>query len=397
MNKSIKKQFKIFVNHSDLVYLDNGATTLTPDSVVEKMNEYYNEFNANIHRGGHKLGVKATESYEGVRVKVADFVNAGSDKEIVFTSGTTHGLNILAFGLKLKIGKGDNIVLTRLEHHANLLPWQRLAKDSGAELRFIELLDFEIDMDSAKSIIDENTKILSVAHISNVTGTLLPVEKLCRMAKGVGAVSIIDGAQSVGHRKIDVQKIGCDAFVFSAHKMYGPTGVGVLWAKEKLLNNMSPYMLGGGMISTASYNSFESGDLPNKFEAGTPNIAGVVGLGAAVEFVEEVLVESEEKVLVSYAIGELLKIKNLKLIGCSDNFSSVVSFIVEGVHHYDLATLLDEQGIAVRAGHHCAEPLMDYLGIEGTIRISFGVYNTKNDVDCLVKALEKVLKIMNKE
>jgi len=400
MKKNIREQFKIFGNNPNLVYLDNGATTLTPDRVVKKMNEYYFDYNANIHRGGHHLGVRATESYEGVRVKVAGFINVDSKKEIIFTSGTTHGLNILAFGLRSKISKSDNIVLTRLEHHANLLPWQRLSRETGAELRFIELNDFEIDMDSAKSVIDENTKVVSIAHISNVTGTLVPVEKLCQMAKEVGAISIIDGAQSVGHRKIDVQKIGCDAFVFSAHKMYGPTGVGVLWAKEELLNTMEPYMLGGGMIDEANYNNFTAAQLPNKFEAGTPNISGVIGLGEAIGFVESEIDFEYENKLVDYAVAELLKIstsggKNLRLIGPVNNTSSVVSFVIKAIHHYDLATLLDEQGIAVRVGHHCAEPLMGYLGIGGTVRISFGVYNDKDDVNKLIDSLDKSIKMIS--
>ena len=397
----IKKDFQMFYHHPDLVYLDNAATTLTPDIVVEAMNGYYHHYNANIHRGGHGIGAMATERYEQVRSQVVQYIHAPGTNNIVFTSGTTHGMNMLAQGLKHLLEPGDVILLTRMEHHANLLPWQRVVRETGAELRFVEFTDdYQFDMDSFDRLLDERVKIVSITHISNVLGTVVPIKEVCQKAKDMQAITIIDAAQSIAHMAVDVQDIGCDALVFSAHKMYGPTGVGVLYGTTALLEELVPYHLGGGIVREVREDSAIWNDIPARFEAGTPNIAGVIGLGAACEYMKDMGVTDvgdHEHTLMAYAIQQLATIPQVTMLSGKTHVSSVLSFVVEGVHHHDLATLLDEEHIALRSGRHCAEPLLMALGLVGTCRISFGVYNTSEDIDRFIVALRKAIGILTND
>lgn len=395
--KQLKKEFPLFKNHSSLAYLDNAASTQTPSVVLEVMNMYYTEYRANIHRGVHDLSAKATEKYEEVRTRVATFINASSE-EIVFTSGTTHGLNLLANCVGRTLKPGDNVVLSRMEHHANLIPWQQAAKQYRFELRFIELIgqEFVLDLKSAKTLIDKKTKVVSVVHVSNTLGTINPIEEIIIDAKKFGALTIIDAAQSVAHMPIDVQKLDCDALVFSAHKMYGPTGVGVLYARKTLLENMQPYLFGGDMIREVTYTDATWHDVPWRFEAGTPNIVGVIGLGAAIEFIKSIgfeYIQKHEREITDYALKKIQTIEGVRIIGPQNNRIGVISFTIDGVHPHDVATILNDHNIAVRAGHHCTMPLMKLLGISGTTRVSFGVYNTTEDVDRFVDGLKKVKEI----
>ncbi len=395
--KELKKEFPLLKNHPSLAYLDNAASTQTPSVVLETMNTYYTEYRANIHRGVYDLSAKATEKYEEVRTRVATFINASSE-EIVFTSGTTHGLNLLADCIGRTLKPGDNVVLSRMEHHANLIPWQQAAKRYGFELRFIELKkqEFELDLISAKALIDERTKVVSIVHVSNSLGAINPIEKIISDAKKVGALTIIDAAQSVTHMPIDVQKLDCDALVFSAHKMYGPTGVGALYARKTLLENMQPYLFGGDMIREVTYTDATWHDVPWKFEAGTPNIAGVIGLGAAIEFIQSIgfeYIQKHEREITDYALKKLQTIEGVRIIGPLNNRIGVISFTIDGVHPHDIATILSDHNIAVRAGHHCTMPLMKLLGISGATRVSFGLYNTTEDVDRFVDGLKKVKEI----
>ncbi|NCO04549.1 MAG: cysteine desulfurase, partial [Candidatus Magasanikbacteria bacterium] len=325
----IKKDFQMFYHHPDLVYLDNAATTLTPDIVVEAMNGYYHHYNANIHRGGHGIGAMATERYEQVRSQVVQYIHAPGTNNIVFTSGTTHGMNMLAQGLKHLLEPGDVILLTRMEHHANLLPWQRVVRETGAELRFVEFTDdYQFDMDSFDRLLDERVKIVSITHISNVLGTVVPIKEVCQKAKDMQAITIIDAAQSIAHMAVDVQDIGCDALVFSAHKMYGPTGVGVLYGTTALLEELVPYHLGGGIVREVREDSAIWNDIPARFEAGTPNIAGVIGLGAACEYMKDMGVTDvgdHEHTLMAYAIQQLATIPQVTMLSGKTHVSSVLS------------------------------------------------------------------------
>ncbi|HAZ29117.1 MAG TPA: cysteine desulfurase [Candidatus Magasanikbacteria bacterium] len=391
-----RQQFPIFRNHPNLVYLDTAASALVPDSVIAKMNEYYEEYSVNIHRGLYDLSIRASREYDAARGTVADFIHA-KPEEIVFTSGATHGLNFLASVLADTMSEGDNIVLTRLEHHANLLPWQRLAKQKKTELRFIELTnDYSLDCDSAQKLIDERTKIVSVTMMSNALGTVVPVEKIVAMAKQVGATTIIDAAQGVAHRAIDVKNIDCDFLVFSGHKIYGPTGVGVLYGRREMLASLEPFFVGGDMVRIASYTDAAWTDAPQKFEAGTPPIAEVIGLGAAILFMQTIgfeYIQQQEHDLCVYAKNILEK--EVTLIGPKEhiNRSGVFSFVIDGIHPHDVADILGSKHIAVRAGHHCAMPLMEHLGLVGTARASFGVYTTKEDIDRLAEGIQEVKRI----
>jgi cysteine desulfurase/selenocysteine lyase len=401
LKQTIKTQFPLFKNHKKLVYLDSAASTQTPSVVLEAMNEFYTKYRANIHRGVYDLSAQATEKYEAARAQVATFINASSE-EIVFTSGTTHGLNLLAESIGRTLKPGDNVVMSRMEHHANLIPWQQAAKRYGFQLRFIEIENYELGMkdEELARVIDKHTKVVSIVHVSNSLGTINPIEEIISEAKKVGALTIIDAAQSVAHMPIDVQKLGCDALVFSGHKMYGPTGVGVLYARKALLEHMKPYFFGGDMIRQVTYTDATWHDVPWKFEAGTPNIAGVIGLGAAIEFIESIgfdYIQKHEKEITDYALQKLQAIEGLTIVGPQNNRVGVISFTIEGVHPHDVATILNEDGVAVRAGHHCTMPLMKLLGIPGTTRASFGVYNTTDDVDRLVHALDKVHKIFGSQ
>lgn len=408
--KRIKKEFPLLDRQSRLVYLDSAATTQTPETVIRAMNAYYTDYRANIHRGVYDLSARATDAYEGARRDVARLIGA-DENEVVFTSGTTHGLNLLASSIGRMLKPGDNVVLTRMEHHANLIPWQQAAKRYGFQLRFIDLgsTGFALHTDMLSKVIDGRTKVVSMVHVSNTLGTVNPIETIIAQAKNVGAMTIVDAAQSVAHMPIDVQKLDCDALVFSAHKMYGPTGVGVLYAKKALLEHMQPYFFGGDMIREVSYADATWHDVPWKFEAGTPNIAGVIGLGAAVKFIESIgfeAISKHEQELTEYALEKLQTIEGVTIIGPKTRLHAaspdrggdsgrigVISFIIDGVHPHDVATILNDHNIAVRAGHHCTMPLMKLLGIPGTTRASFGVYNTREDVDVLVNSIQKVRQI----
>lgn len=395
MNLSnIKAKFPIFKAHPNLVYLDNASTTQTPQIVIDTMNKYYSENRANVHRTLYNLGERATEQYEEARKKIATFINA-EPEEIIFTSGTTHGLNLLAYTLSFK--KGDNIVLTRLEHHANLIPWQTVAKCTGVELRFIELTpEYELDLESAKKLINQNTKLVSFSGLSNSLGTYAPAEILIKLAHEQKALTIVDAAQLVAHEPIDIKKLDCDFLVFSGHKMYGPTGIGVLYGKKERLEQLEPFFFGGEMIKEVSYKNSTWADLPAKFEGGTPNIAGAIGLGAAVDFINELGCEtivSHEQGLTKYLFEKLPAY--VKIIGptYSKNRAGIISFANDGVHPHDSAEILNRNNIAIRSGHHCTMPLMKHLGISGTARISLGVYNSKEDIDRLIAGLKNVKKI----
>lgn len=391
---SIKARFPIFKNHPNLVYLDNASTIQTPQVVLDTMNKYYTENRANVHRTLYNLGERATKQYEDARKKIAKFINAEPEK-IIFTSGTTHGLNLLAYTLNFK--KGENIVLTRLEHHANLIPWQTISKCTGAELRFIELTpEYELDLESAKKLIDKNTKLVSFSGLSNSLGTYTPVEALIKLAHEHNALTIIDAAQLIAHQPIDVKKLDCDFLVFSGHKMYGPTGIGILYGKKEKLEQLEPFFFGGEMIKEVSYENSTWNDVPFKFEGGTPNIAGAIGLGAAVDFIKQLSWEkivSHEQELVKYLFDKLPAY--IKVIGptYSKDRAGIVSFTIDGVHPHDIAEILNRDNIAIRSGHHCTMPLMKHLGLSGTARISFGIYNSKEDIDTLIVGLENVKKI----
>jgi cysteine desulfurase/selenocysteine lyase len=361
------------------------------------MNDYYTNYRANIHRGIYNLSVEATQKYEEARIKVSKFINA-EPEEIIFTSGTTHGLNLLAY--TLQFSKGDNIVLTRLEHHANLIPWQTVAKCTGAELRFIELTpEHEIDLQSAKNLIDKNTKLVSFTALSNTLGTKVNIETIVQHAKKVNAITIVDAAQIISHEPTDVKKLDCDFLVFSGHKMYGPTGIGVMYGKKELLEKLDPFFYGGDMVKEVSYEAATWADVPQKFEGGTPNIAAAIGLGAAVDFIQEMgweTIKKNEQELTEYLFSKLPKFVNIISSNLKLERSGIISFTIDGVHPHDIAEILSRQSISIRAGHHCTMPLMKHLGITGTARVSLAMYNTKEDIDKLINALEEVKNIFKK-
>ncbi len=391
--KKIRKEFPLYRHNKGLVYLDSAATSLTPTPVIEALTDYYKKYNANVHRGVYRMSILATEMYDRAHRVVAEFINAEHD-EVVITSGATQSLNMLARGLEYMIGEGDAIVLTRLEHHANLVPWLELAKRTGASIRYIELThDYQIDMQSAREVIDDAVKIVSVTHASNTLGTIVPVENICAMAREVGALSIIDAAQSVPHFHVDVKAIGCDFLVFSGHKVLGPTGAGVLYGTREQLQRLEPSMFGGAMISEVTYMDARWGAVPHRFEAGTPNISSAIGMAAGLEYVRELgrdNVWAHEKQLTEYALQALEKVPGLRIIGPRHNRVGVISFVIDGVHSFDAGTLLDQQGIAVRTGHHCTQPLLEMLGEETTIRISLYFYNSEQEIDKLVKGLTTI-------
>ncbi len=383
------------VNGKPLVYLDNGATTQKPQVVIDAINLYYENENSNIHRGVHTLSQEATDAYEQVRVKVQRFLNAKHSHEIIFTSGTTGGINMIASSLRTSIKSGDEIIITAMEHHSNIVPWQMLCEETGAKLKVIPInKKGELLIDEYKKMISSNTKLVAFTHTSNSLGTINPTEEIIKIAHEFEALTLVDGAQAVTHGKLDVQEMDCDFFVFSAHKLFGPTGVGILYGKEEILNSIPPYQGGGDMIKTVTFEKTTYNELPHKFEAGTPNIAGGIGLGVAVDYVQSVgfeFIEKQEKELLEYATQELNKIEGLKIIGEAKNKTCVISFVVDGVHPFDLGTIVDKLGIAVRTGHHCTQPLMDFFQIPGTTRASFSFYNTIEEVDVLVKGLKRAI------
>ena len=393
---AIREEFPILsreVHGHPLVYLDNAATTQKPQSVIDALSSYYSTMNANIHRGLHTLAEEATVAYEDVRKQVATFINAGSHREVVFTRNTTESLNLLAYTLGARLKPGDEIVLTAAEHHSNLVPWQLVSQRSGAKLRFIELNDDQqIDVDTARAAINANTRIVSIVHMSNVLGSIAPVAEISEMARAVGATMIVDAAQSAPHIPVDVADLGVDYMAFSAHKMLGPTGVGVLWGRQELLADLDPFLGGGEMISVVTREESSWAALPHKFEAGTPNIADVIAFGAALDFLNDVgmdAIAAHDAELTHYAVDRLSHLEGLDIYGPSDpsDRAAVIAFNYRDIHSHDVATILDRGGIAVRAGHHCAQPLMRTLGVPATARASFYLYNERSEVDALVDGL----------
>lgn len=396
--QKIREDFPILsrkIYGKPLVYLDNGATTQKPRCVVEAIVDEYYSVNANVHRGVHFLSQQATELHEAAREKVRAFINAKSTNEIVFTRGTTESINLLAtsFG-EAFINEGDEIIVSEMEHHSNIVPWQMLAERRGASIRVVPIDDKgELLLDEYEKLFTEKTRIVCVTHVSNVLGTINPVKRIVDIAHQHGVPVLVDGAQSAPHMKIDVQDIGCDFFAFSGHKIYGPTGVGVLYGKEDLLDKLPPYQGGGEMIQNVSFEKTTFNELPYKFEAGTPDYVGTNSLAKALDYVSAIGMDNifaYEHELTRYATEQLSNIEGMRIFGQSDNKDAVISFLVRDIHHLDMGTLLDRLGIAVRTGHHCAQPLMTHYGIEGTVRASFGIYNTKEEIDVLVAGIKRV-------
>ena len=401
--EKIRKDFPILdqiVNDEPLVYLDNAATTQKPKVVLEAVNRYYQEDNANVHRGVHTLAERATASYEGARETVRRFINASSTKEVLFTRGTTTGLNWIGRFAEEILEEGDEVLISIMEHHSNILPWQEACRKTGAKLVYAYLKDGGLDLEDFREKLTDRTKFVSITHASNVLGVINPIQELAQLAHEKGAIMVVDGAQSVPHMKIDVQKLDADFFVFSGHKMAGPTGIGVLYGKEHYLNQMSPVEFGGEMIDFVYEQSATWKELPWKFEAGTPNMAGAIGLAAAIDYLEAIgmdAIEHHEQDLIAYVFPKLQAIEGLKIYGSQDlaKRSGVISFNLGNLHPHDLATALDYEGVAVRAGHHCAQPLIQYLEVPATARASFYLYNTKEDCDKLVEALIKTKEFFN--
>jgi len=394
--KSVKKDFPILgkeVNGKPLVYLDNGASSQKPQVVIDAISKYYTEINANIHRGVHTLSQKATDAYEESRKKLQVHFNAKHDFEILFTKGTTDGINLVANGFTSLLKKGDEIIVSYLEHHSNIVPWQMLCERTGAVLRVIPMNEKgELLMDGYDALLSDKTKLVAVNHVSNALGTINPIKYIIDKAHEYEAVVLIDGAQATPHIKPNVQALNCDFYVCSAHKMCGPTGVGILYGKEEWLNIMPPYQGGGEMIKEVTFEETIYACLPHKFEAGTPNIAGGIVFGVAIDYLNTIgfeAIQKQEDELLAYANQELEKIEGLKLIGTAQEKVSVISFNIEGCHPYDIGTIVDKLGVAVRTGHHCTQPIMQFFNIPGTIRASFMFYNTKDDVDALVNAVKK--------
>ncbi|MGO3520348.1 MAG: cysteine desulfurase [Lactococcus lactis] len=403
MLEGIKKDFPVLnqiVNDEPLVYLDNAATTQKPLKVLAAIKDYYENDNANVHRGVHTLAERATEKYEAAREKVRQFINAKSTKEVLFTRGTTTSINWVAQFSGQILKTGDEIVISIMEHHSNIVPWQEVAKKTGAILKFVYLKDGQLDMDDLRKKITNQTKFVSIAHVSNVLGTINPVEEITKIAHEHGAYMAVDGAQSTPHMAIDLQKMDVDFFAFSGHKMMGPTGIGVLYGKEELLNQFEPVEFGGEMIDFVYESHSTWTELPWKFEAGTPNIAGAIALGAAIDYIQELGIDQihqHEIELIDYLMPKLQEIEGLKIYGPKDNVKrgGLIAFNIEGLHPHDVATALDMEGVAVRAGHHCAQPLLNYLETPATARASFYLYNTKADCDKLVEALKKTKEFFN--
>ncbi len=397
----IRSDFPILsenIYNKPLVYFDNGATTQKPLSVINRISEYYKTENSNVHRGTHYLSQISTDHFENARSYIAGFVNSASHKEIIFTKGTTESINLVASSFSKIISSGDEIITTAMEHHSNFVPWQQLCINNGAHLKHVDLeKDGTIDLSKLTELISNKTRLITIAHISNVLGTINPVKEIVEIAHAHGIPVLIDGAQAIAHVNIDMQEIDCDFYAFSAHKAYGPMGMGVLYGKEEWLNKLTPYQYGGEMIKDVSFTKTTFNDLPYKFEAGTPDVAGVLGMEAGLRYIEDLGIENikaYEDELLEYASCEVKKIAGVKIIGESVNKTAVLSLIIEGVHPFDLGTLLDQMGIAIRTGNHCAQPLMDHLNISGTLRASFALYNTKDEIDIFVKALRKAVSMI---
>ncbi|WDO13757.1 cysteine desulfurase [Flavobacterium sp. WW92] len=394
--QSIRAEFPILsqkVNGKPLVYFDNAATSQKPKVVLEAIASYYEEINANIHRGVHKLSQLATDAYEASRGKIQRHINAAHSHEVLFTSGTTHGINLVANGFASLLKPGDEVMVSALEHHSNIVPWQMLCERTGAQLTVIPMNEKgELVMEGFDRLLSEKTKVIAVNHISNALGTINPIEEIIAKAHRFGAAVLIDGAQSAAHMKPDVQALDCDFYVFSGHKICGPTGTGILYGKEAWLNKLPPYQGGGEMIKEVTFEKTTYAELPHKFEAGTPNIAGGIVLGTAIDYLNSIgfeTIAAYENELLEYGTRRLLEIEGVKIYGTSEHKTSVISFNVEGIHPFDIGTIVDKLGIAVRTGHHCAQPIMRFFDIPGTIRASFAFYNTKEEIDALVEAVKK--------
>jgi cysteine desulfurase/selenocysteine lyase len=399
--QSIRQQFPILnqqIHGRPLVYLDNAATAQKPMAVIDAISDYYLNYNANVHRGVHTLSQRATDAMEAVREDVRAHINAAETAEIIFTRGITDSINTIAFGMGALVEKEQNIVITAVEHHSNIVPWQMLCQRTGAELRHLPMNEHgEVVLDGIEDIIDEHTAMVAFNHISNALGTINPVEAILERAQKVGAWTLVDGAQSGPHAKVDVRAWDVDFFTLSSHKMYGPTGLGVLYGKREKLEALPPYQGGGEMIATVTLEESTYAGLPHKFEAGTPHIEGIIGFGAALKYINEVGIEAiaaHEKELLEYATQECSEIEGFRVIGDAKNKASVLSFVVDGTHPYDLGVLLDQQGVAVRTGQHCTQPIMDAFCIDGTARASFAMYNTKEEIDLFKAALEKAVTML---
>ena len=404
MNFSIEKiraQFPILersVNGKKLVYFDNGATSQKPQCVIDEITKYYSFENANIHRGVHFLSQEATTKYEQARETIQQYIHAKESCEVLFTKGTTDSINLVASSFGETLQKGDEILISYMEHHSNIVPWQMLCERKGLVLKVIPIHDTgELNLEAFENLLTEKTKLLSITHVSNTLGTINPVNYLIKKAHSLGAKVLLDGAQSIQHFPINVQELDCDFFAFSGHKVFGPTGVGILYGKKEILEAIPPYQGGGDMISKVTFEKTTYNELPHKFEAGTPHISGGIALGKAIEFLSELDIEAVmnyEHALLKYAEEKLTQIDGLKIIGTAENKASVVSFVIDGIHPFDAGTLLDKQGIAVRTGHHCTQPLMDLFQIPGTIRASFAMYNTFEEIDLFISALERSVSML---
>lgn len=398
---TLRKEFPILeqtIHGKPLVYFDNGATTQKPKAVIDCLTNYYSKENANIHRGVHHLSQEATAAYEQARLTIQNYLGAQHNHEIIFTKGTTDSINLVAFSYGNLLKAGDEIIISAMEHHSNIVPWQMLCERVGCTLKHIPINEKgELKMEVFEQLLSNRTKLVAVTHISNALGTINPVKEIIDKAHAVGAKVLIDGAQSIQHIPVNVTELNCDFYAFSGHKLFGPTGVGVLYGKEELLNAMPPYQGGGDMIKEVTLEKTTYNCLPHKFEAGTPHIAGGIGLGKAFEFIQSLPmdeVEAHENDLLAYATEQLLEIEGLKIYGTAAHKTSVISFLIEGTHPYDVGTLLDKMGIAVRTGHHCTQPIMDFFHIPGTIRASFAFYNTREEVDILIKGLKRILPML---
>lgn len=399
--QNIRKDFPILsteVKKHPLVYFDNGATSQKPLQVIQTIEEYYKTYNANIHRGVHTLSQIATDQYEAARGKIQQYINASEPAEVLFTSGTTESINLVASCLDAFVERGDEIIISHLEHHSNIVPWQLLCQRTGAVLRVIPMnQQGELVMEAYYKMLSARTKVVSVTHVSNALGVINPINDIVQRAKQVGAITIVDGAQAVAHLQPDVQTIGCDFYAFSGHKMCGPTGVGILYGKRYWLEKLPPYKGGGEMIKHVTFEKTTYADIPHKFEAGTPNIVGGIGLGAAVDYLQNIGVEkirTYEHELLRYATEKLSELPNLIIYGNSFEKVSVISFNIQGLHPYDVGSIIDNMGIAVRTGHHCTQPIMSFFDIPGTIRVSLAFYNTQQEIDKLVEALKKAIKML---
>ena len=401
LDESIKSDFptlKLKINGNELVYLDNAATTQKPEKVIDALETYYRSINSNIHRGVHTLSIRATEAYEEARSKIATFINAEHREEIIFVRGATEAINLVANSYVRPILKeGDQIIISQMEHHANIVPWQIICEQRKAELKIIPMNEKgELLIEEIEGMISEKTKFISINHVSNSLGTVNRIEDVIKVAHGNNIRIMIDGAQAVQHLSVDLMKLNADFYCFSGHKIYAPTGIGVLYGKKELLGKMPPYQGGGDMIKSVTFEKTVYNDIPNRFEAGTPNIAGAIGLGAAIDYLVSIGIENiakHEKELLDYATQEIIKIEEVRIIGNAIEKASVLSFVIEGIHPHDIGTIMDKQGVAIRTGHHCTQPTMDFYGVPATARASFAIYNTKKDVNALINSVKKTIEV----